>query len=99
MLKQTDFIQKYNDFLKSHAVKGKCYVDNGEFILEFEGVSAHGMEPDNGKNAGLSWHNLFLKIRQIRLQQPFLILLLNFFIKIQEEKNWVLHSRMIFLEI
>ena len=28
-------------------------MDNGELILELEGVSAHGMEPNNGKNAGL----------------------------------------------
>ncbi|WP_338472036.1 dipeptidase PepV [Niallia sp. XMNu-256] len=49
----TNFIQKYDDFRKKHALKGKCYVDNGELILELEGVSAHGMEPNNGKNAGL----------------------------------------------
>src|SRR3954470_20499166 len=45
-VEKTHFIQKYDDFLKSHSVKGKCYVDNGEIILELEGVSAHGMEPD-----------------------------------------------------
>ena len=28
-------------------------MENGELILELEGVSAHGMEPDHGKNAGL----------------------------------------------
>ncbi len=49
----TNFIQKYDDFLKTHTLKGKYHVDNGELILELEGVSAHGMEPNNGKNAGL----------------------------------------------
>jgi succinyl-diaminopimelate desuccinylase len=52
-IEKTHFIQKYDDFLKRHSVKGKCFIDNGEIILELEGVSAHGMEPDNGKNAGL----------------------------------------------
>lgn len=50
---RTYFIQKYDDFLKNHSLKGKCYVDNGQLILELQGVSAHGMEPENGKNAGL----------------------------------------------
>ena len=49
----TNFIQKYDDFLKTHTLKGTYHVDNGELILELEGVSAHGMEPNNGKNAGL----------------------------------------------
>ena len=49
----TDFLHDYNDFLKQNELKGKYYMENGELILEAEGVSAHGMEPDNGKNAGL----------------------------------------------
>ncbi|WP_428911281.1 dipeptidase PepV [Niallia sp. Krafla_26] len=52
-IEKTYFIQKFDDFSKAHSLKGKCYVDNGELILELEGVSAHGMEPNNGKNAGL----------------------------------------------
>ncbi|QED49001.1 dipeptidase PepV [Cytobacillus dafuensis] len=49
----TEIIQKYADFLKLHELKGKYYIENGELILEAEGISAHGMEPNNGKNAGL----------------------------------------------
>ncbi|MDZ5472575.1 dipeptidase PepV [Bacillus sp. 31A1R] len=50
---QTAVLQRFDDFLKEHQVTGKYHVDNGELILEVEGVSVHGMEPNNGKNAGL----------------------------------------------
>jgi len=49
----TEIIQKYTDFLKQHELKGQFYVENGELVLEAKGISAHGMEPDHGKNAGL----------------------------------------------
>ncbi|MBY0124152.1 dipeptidase PepV [Bacillus sp. S/N-304-OC-R1] len=49
----TEIIQKYTNFLNQYELKGKYYIDNGELILEAEGVSAHGMEPNHGKNAGL----------------------------------------------
>ncbi|KAB2338885.1 dipeptidase PepV [Cytobacillus depressus] len=48
-----EIIQKYTDFLKEYEIKGKYYMQNGELILEAEGISAHGMEPNLGKNAGL----------------------------------------------
>lgn len=50
---QTDILQKYSSFLEDNDLKGKYFIDNGELHLELEGVSAHGMEPKNGKNAGL----------------------------------------------
>lgn len=50
---QTEVLQRFVDFQKQHDLKGSYHVDNGELILEVEGISAHGMEPDNGKNAGL----------------------------------------------
>ncbi|KAA9027450.1 dipeptidase PepV [Niallia endozanthoxylica] len=50
---KTDVIQRYKDFLHLQGLKGNCYVENGSLILELEGVSAHGMEPELGKNAGL----------------------------------------------
>ncbi|MCM3322990.1 dipeptidase PepV [Cytobacillus kochii] len=49
----TEVVQMYVDFLKEKELQGKYYMDNGELILELEGVSAHGMEPNLGKNAGL----------------------------------------------
>lgn len=50
---QTELIQRYDEFKLQHGLGGECHVDNGALVLTMEGVSAHGMEPDNGKNAGL----------------------------------------------
>jgi succinyl-diaminopimelate desuccinylase len=50
---QTEIVQRYEEYKKQHGLGGSCHVDKGKLVLDFEGVSAHGMEPDNGKNAGL----------------------------------------------
>ncbi|WP_442595572.1 dipeptidase PepV [Neobacillus sp. D3-1R] len=49
----TKLIQDFDSYLKEHQLTGKYYIENGVFFLEVEGISAHGMEPNNGKNAGL----------------------------------------------
>lgn len=49
----TQIMQTFNEFLKVQQLKGNYYLESGFTVLELEGVSAHGMEPDNGKNAGL----------------------------------------------
>ncbi|KMY55099.1 dipeptidase PepV [Bacillus sp. FJAT-27231] len=50
---QTEVIQSYRAFVDEHGLDDRSYIDNGRLILELKGVSAHGMEPDLGKNAGL----------------------------------------------
>ncbi|AIE61077.1 dipeptidase PepV [Bacillus methanolicus] len=50
---QTEVIQRFDEFRKQRKLEGKCHVDKGELIIELEGVSAHGMEPEKGVNAGL----------------------------------------------
>nr|WP_239587163.1 dipeptidase PepV [Bacillus ectoiniformans] len=50
---QTEFVQAYNEYLKDSGLDGRYHIDNGYLILEMIGVSAHGMEPDLGKSAGL----------------------------------------------
>jgi succinyl-diaminopimelate desuccinylase len=50
---QTKIVQDFNSYLNENQLTGKYYVENGVFFIEVEGVSAHGMEPKNGKNAGL----------------------------------------------
>jgi succinyl-diaminopimelate desuccinylase len=50
---ETHIIQEFQSFLDEQQLNGKYLVDNGELILELEGVSVHGMEPDLGKNAGI----------------------------------------------
>ncbi len=50
---QSAFVQKYEKYITEHGLQGNYHVDNGDLILELKGVSAHGMQPENGKNAGL----------------------------------------------
>lgn len=75
----TNFFQKYGDFLKKHALKGKYHVDNGELILELEGVSAHGMEPNHGKNAGLFLAKFLLENNEDPAAQRFLNFAVDYF--------------------
>jgi succinyl-diaminopimelate desuccinylase len=49
----THIIQEFQSFLEEQDLKGKYFIDKGDLILEVEGVSVHGMEPDLGKNAGI----------------------------------------------
>jgi succinyl-diaminopimelate desuccinylase len=50
---QGELLKEYQEFLQNTSLKGKFFEENGEIILELEGKSAHGMEPNNGVNAGL----------------------------------------------
>lgn len=50
---ETEIMQKFIEFMDQHGLEKNYYVDAGETILEVKGVSAHGMEPEHGKNAGL----------------------------------------------
>jgi succinyl-diaminopimelate desuccinylase len=43
----------FKSFTQKHSLAGKSKVNQDEVIIELEGVSAHGMEPNNGTNAGL----------------------------------------------
>jgi succinyl-diaminopimelate desuccinylase len=59
---QTDLVQRFEDYKKQNELEGKAHVESGNFILELEGVSAHGMEPNNGKNAGLHLANFLSQL-------------------------------------
>jgi succinyl-diaminopimelate desuccinylase len=50
---QMDVVQRFTDYMKRHQLEHDSHVKNGELILEVKGVSAHGMEPKKGINAGL----------------------------------------------
>jgi succinyl-diaminopimelate desuccinylase len=51
--KQSEIIAQFTEFMKQYGLENGNQIENGELILEVKGVSAHGMEPNNGKNAGL----------------------------------------------
>lgn len=50
---QSKLVQIFEEFISENGLQGDYHVDNGDLILELKGISAHGMEPENGKNAGL----------------------------------------------
>ncbi|KAB2334342.1 dipeptidase PepV [Bacillus mesophilum] len=68
----TEIVQKYSDFLRDGVLEGKYYMDNGMLILELQGVSAHGLEPENGKNAGLLMANFLAGIQLDAESQHFI---------------------------
>ncbi len=59
---QTDMIQRFAFFLKDHDYDGCCFVDDGYFVFELHGVSAHGSEPGKGINAGLQLIRFLAKL-------------------------------------
>ncbi|MFK9091134.1 dipeptidase PepV [Bacillus salipaludis] len=50
---QEEVVQQFIAFMKQVEMEYNYHVQNEEVILEVIGVSAHGLEPRNGKNAGL----------------------------------------------
>jgi succinyl-diaminopimelate desuccinylase len=46
-------IQQYRRFLQEADMKGEAAVEENTITFQLEGISAHAMEPENGKNAGL----------------------------------------------
>lgn len=51
--KQDEIVKQFSNFMKDYELEHGHKIVNGELIFEVKGVSAHGMEPKNGKNAGL----------------------------------------------
>ncbi|MCM3442717.1 dipeptidase PepV [Metabacillus halosaccharovorans] len=43
----------FAEFLRDNEVKGQHHLETDSLTLSVEGVSAHAMEPNNGKNAGI----------------------------------------------
>lgn len=50
---QHEISGQFTDFMSKYELEHHFHTDNEQLILEVKGVSAHGMEPRNGKNAGL----------------------------------------------
>ncbi len=69
---QTDIIQCFNNYIRDNDLSGRQYVDGGRLVLELEGVSAHGMEPNKGKNAGIFLAKFLVKLKlNAQAQQYF----------------------------
>lgn len=49
----TEFANEFTHFMNQQGLESQYNVENQTLLLEVKGISAHGMEPKNGKNAGL----------------------------------------------
>ncbi|EIJ79313.1 dipeptidase [Bacillus methanolicus PB1] len=79
--RQTEIIQRFKEFRKQRELEGKCYVDSGELIIELQGLSAHGMEPDNGVNAGFLLAEFLSQWKIDRKAQHFFTFVTKYFSK------------------
>ncbi len=61
---QSEVAASFQEFINKHKLKGKAREEGTALVLELEGVSAHGMEPRNGVNAGL-YLSLFINGLQL----------------------------------
>lgn len=75
----TEFMQLFIDFMHTQNLEGHYYVESGFLILEVEGVSAHGMEPDKGKNAGLVLANFLSTVDLDEHAKDFVCAAVRFF--------------------
>ncbi|MFP5114578.1 dipeptidase PepV [Bacillaceae bacterium C204] len=51
--KPDEIVKQFSNFMNDYELEHGHKIVNGELIFEVKGVSAHGMEPKNGKNAGI----------------------------------------------
>lgn len=51
--KQDELAQRFSEFMKQNELESHYQIKSGTVLVEVKGIFAHGMEPDNGKNAGL----------------------------------------------
>jgi succinyl-diaminopimelate desuccinylase len=77
---QTEVIQRYQNYLKLENLPGRYLVDNGDLVLELEGVSAHGLEPNNGVNAGLKLANFLVELEIDEKAAHYFQFVRNFFV-------------------
>ncbi|MGG3560314.1 dipeptidase PepV [Neobacillus rhizosphaerae] len=50
---EEEMVRQFTDFMTKYELEHSHQLEDGELHLEVKGISAHGMEPRNGKNAGL----------------------------------------------
>ena len=77
---QTEIIQRYQNYIKRENVPGRYLVDNGDLVLELDGVSAHGLEPNNGVNAGLKLANFLVELELDEKAAHYFQFVKNFFV-------------------
>lgn len=70
----------FNEFLALTNSKGRCFENDRGVVFELEGISAHGMEPDRGKNAGLLLSSFLVKLHLDGQAQKFFSFITQYFL-------------------
>ncbi len=79
--------ERFLTFLRTHALEGEAHGDGDTLTLRLRGVSAHGMEPNNGVNAGI-WLAKFLANETLDAQaNEFVRFVSQFFMEIRAESD------------
>ena len=74
-----EVMQGFNEYLIKNNVTGRCLLDNEDLVLELDGISAHGLEPDNGVNAGIKLAAFLAELKLDEKAVPFFTLVSNYF--------------------
>jgi succinyl-diaminopimelate desuccinylase len=79
--------QKYEQYLNKFGLKGEAFAENGQLVLHLEGISAHGMEPDKGKNAGILLANFLNQYEIDQKGKQFIHFITTYFFGDSRGKN------------
>jgi succinyl-diaminopimelate desuccinylase len=72
--------QHFEQFLHTNSLNGQAVVESKTVTLQLEGVSAHGMEPNNGKNAGLFMASFLAHVPLEANAQAFIRFINDYFV-------------------
>jgi succinyl-diaminopimelate desuccinylase len=72
--------QRFEEFLHTNHLNGQALVENETLTLQLEGISAHGMEPNNGKNAGLFMASFLAEVPLDKNAKAFIRFINNYFV-------------------
>jgi succinyl-diaminopimelate desuccinylase len=72
--------QYFEQFLHTNGLNGQAAVNDKTVTLRLEGVSAHGAEPNNGKNAGLFMASFLARVSLDKNAQAFIRFVNDYFV-------------------
>lgn len=72
-------LEPFQSFLAQHALKGEGHIVDNKVYLTVKGVSAHGMEPNDGENAGLYLAQFLHTLKLDSNAKPFISFIDTYF--------------------
>ncbi|MBD8069038.1 dipeptidase PepV [Bacillus sp. PS06] len=78
---KTSFVELFKEFLTVNALKGKAILEDTYCVLQVEGKSAHAMEPNYGKNAGVYLASFLSEFSWDKNANEFISFIVRYFSK------------------